>query len=566
MSNKLNLKAGRKFYKQVLLFSMTLIVIITLTISAVIYIFLDHSVNDTIRRNETFNAMRISQNFTEELDIVSSIINSFAIMDPIPVDQLEYVTQLWIRRSVHDTLESYLRNYDYIAGISVDIAGLSSSSGQLYTDTFSSVCQYQGITISLCDTWEWPYYIQFKNNESLHSMNPVILQVKAEKLADSVFPVRDSMRKEYIINEDGMILLSEDSSDIFRPLSSLFELDIKNDSVTTFRQQNRDYYVIRHKVSEDLPFYYVSLVDADYYHSTVQSTLIKCLIIGFTLLSIAIVAVYFIVNYTYRPIRKILETLKYYSQDVSFYKNEIQFIHTQIEKNIQDKQHLEEALPKAIEKLYLAQVRTLQAQINPHFLFNTLENIKSLSIKKCGIDNEIEQSLVYLNGILFESINRENILTSVADEIRITNLYIALMQLRYSDCFAVEWDVTPDVHDLNIIRFTLQPLVENCILKGFRHNRTGYHIQIRISRMEEILTVTVSDNGHGMSAEKLQELYTDLADLETTPIGSIGLKNIHLRIRLLFGDNFGIRNITSSTQGTTVALTLPVIQGSFTFT
>ena len=244
------------------------------------------------------------------------------------------------------------------------------------------------------------------------------------------------------------------------------------------------------------------------------------------------------------------------------HEDEITFITLQIQNTIKEKRNLEQRLPETVKKLNHSQIAALQSQINPHFLFNTLENIKGISVSNYGINNDIEKSLILLDTILYESINQKNILSSIQEEINITKTYIELMRLRYGNVFTVEWSVTNDsICHAKIIRFTLQPIIENCFLKGFNRKRTDNKICISFVESDGNIEISITDNGKGIEPELLKRIKSDLSDFENNESNHVGLKNVNLRIKLLFGDDYGISDIKSDCNGTTVKIKIPIIIG-----
>ena len=557
--NKIHRKFGRSFYKKTLMVSICTIAAVALAITATIYISLNRSVDRTLEQIETTNAQRIAQNFKNTLDLVCSISGYFATLDSIPIDYMDVDAKSWVKTTISSTLNSYLLNHDYITGIRAVLGNTQFSAGKMQESSFTKITEYNGVSVSVCDEDAWPYYLQFESNPSRHSVNKITLQIKAETMAGQVFTVVNSQRDEYIIHPNGTVLLSSGSG-FFQPISTLYDLDLQTPGFMSATIDSRHCYITIEPVGNEVPFYYVSIIDAGYYYSFNQNAITQSALIGFVLVTVSVLFVYFIITYTYKPIREISDTFQHYYPDTEINENEIQFINTQIRKTIRDKQNLEEQLPETIKKLNHAQIRALQSQINPHFLFNTLENIKSISVKNYGIDNEIEQSLILLDTILFESINQKNILSTIGEEIHITKCYISLMELRYSQTFTTTWDIQPpEIERASIIRFTLQPIVENSILKGFDPKRSDNQLHICIHSTQADIQIRVIDNGRGMPPERLEALRADLNNLENQPADHIGLKNVNFRIKLLYGINYGITNIESSPEGTCVELKIPRI-------
>ncbi len=214
-------------------------------------------------------------------------------------------------------------------------------------------------------------------------------------------------------------------------------------------------------------------------------------------------------------------------------------------------------IPKIIEKSKYSQAQAVYSQINPHFLFNTLDNLKWRSVLDLGVDNNIEKICILLQKIIYECLQQSDMISTIKKEIEIANTYIALMQIRYENTFSVDWDVDEEIKTALIIKLTLQPLLENSIMHSFEPNKPGQKIAISIKKeTENSIIITVSDNGKGIDKEKLKKIQNSLKDEEPSS-KHIGIKNVHLRYRLLYGEEFGIIAIESDNTGTRVHLRTP---------
>lgn len=200
--------------------------------------------------------------------------------------------------------------------------------------------------------------------------------------------------------------------------------------------------------------------------------------------------------------------------------------------------------------------RALQAQINPHFLLNTLNNIKWMAYIRN--DKEVGDMLSSLGGVLEQSIGRGGTLIPLRQEIEYIDNYIELMKMKFNDKLSVEYDIADELLDQEVIKIMLQPVVENSLIHGIEPMYGAGRIVIRARRQEECFLLTVADNGVGISHEKLQELKARLSSGSEELPERIGIKNVHDRIRLQYGDPYGIHIHSRIHEGTTVSFLLPV--------
>lgn len=202
-----------------------------------------------------------------------------------------------------------------------------------------------------------------------------------------------------------------------------------------------------------------------------------------------------------------------------------------------------------------AQMTALQAQINPHFLYNTLETIRFM----IALRDERAVTMVQLLADLFRvSIGKGERYVTLQKELQHVRLYVSIQELRYPERFKVSYEIDDNVLRLFTVKFLLQPIIENSIHHGFESMESGGLIRIRGGIEGNVLQLSVEDNGHGIDAEKLAHLRAQLRGNERG--GSIGLLNVHERLRLHFGDSFGISIESVEGQGTRTRVTLPLLR------
>lgn len=210
----------------------------------------------------------------------------------------------------------------------------------------------------------------------------------------------------------------------------------------------------------------------------------------------------------------------------------------------------------------IIQSKMLKYQINPHFLYNTLNTIASMG--ELSDFPEIVTIAKNLSYIMQYNL-RGSSFVSLASEIEMVKSYIEIQQIRFPDTFAVQYDIAEDVKELQIIKFILQPIVENIFQHGFSKKKKDNQIVIRAYREEKRLFLVVKDNGKGMEKEKIREInaklteerkYTDQE--ETGEHQSIGIYNVNRRIRIYYGKEYGVRIAENAAQGAEMILSLGV--------
>ena len=202
-----------------------------------------------------------------------------------------------------------------------------------------------------------------------------------------------------------------------------------------------------------------------------------------------------------------------------------------------------------------AEIRTLQAQIKPHFLYNTLDTIRWMAEEHDA--PEIASTVNALTRLFRISLSRGREVIPLSEETEHVRSYLYIQKVRYEDKLNYVIDIPDSLGGLMVNKLILQPLVENAIYHGIKQKRGPGHIEVRARREENTLVFTVSDDGAGMSPEKCAQLNRELTDENAIPDSGYGIFNVNNRIRLSYGRAYGLRYAINDLGGVTVTLTCP---------
>ena len=224
-----------------------------------------------------------------------------------------------------------------------------------------------------------------------------------------------------------------------------------------------------------------------------------------------------------------------------------------LERNIHDIYQLELSQKDA-------NMRALQAQINPHFMYNTLEFLRMYAVMEN--QNELADIIYEFSSLLRNNISDERE-TTLKQEVEFCRKYSYLCMVRYPKSIAYGFKIDPGLEEMRIPKFTLQPLVENYFAHGVDHRRTDNVISIKALKKEGYVEILVTDNGRGMPADKLAEIQDKLAQrtFEHTvdysgKRQSIGIVNVHERFVLYFGDRYDISVESVEQEGVRYRITI----------
>jgi two-component system sensor histidine kinase YesM len=217
---------------------------------------------------------------------------------------------------------------------------------------------------------------------------------------------------------------------------------------------------------------------------------------------------------------------------------------------------------KEQENLKKAELRALQAQINPHFLYNTLDTIIWMAQSQKA--DQVIEIVSALSSFFRISLSKGRDWITIGEEVERTRSYLTIQRMRYRDIMDFKIEMDESVSSYTILKLILQPLVENAIYHGIKNKREGGTIVVRVQpKSGDEVQIEVEDNGIGFPPEKLAQLQAELEDdsgdirLES----GFGIGNVNKRIRLYYGKQYGISVKSEYHTGTCVTLVIPARKG-----
>ncbi len=200
-------------------------------------------------------------------------------------------------------------------------------------------------------------------------------------------------------------------------------------------------------------------------------------------------------------------------------------------------------------------LRMLANQTNPHFLFNVLETIRSKA--NCIGAMDIVQIVKLLGKILRSNLEFESEAILLREELNLVKCYLDLQKYRFKDKIEYEINTSVNIDHYKVLPMIIQPIVENSFVHGLEGKIGPGVIRINVSKTEDMLKICVSDNGAGMSEEKLKVIWSSLEDQEYDPNRRVGLRNVYQRIKLKYGERYGLEISSKLNEGTEVSILLP---------
>lgn len=207
-----------------------------------------------------------------------------------------------------------------------------------------------------------------------------------------------------------------------------------------------------------------------------------------------------------------------------------------------------------------AELKALQSQINPHFLYNMLDTI-FWEAEAAGQD-KISEMVINLSRLFRLSLNQGKSFTSVAKEKELIELYLTLQKMRFQETLEYVIDIPAELHDYVILKLSLQPFIENALIHGIERKRGGGRVSISGQRSGDKLIFVIEDNGSGMSDETLQKILTmpDETDVYTArDVGGYAVQNVYARLKHFYKGDFALNYTSVPGEGTRVEIIVPVI-------
>lgn len=548
---------SRRFFIQIITLTISFLLILCILFVSILYVNSKNATANTIFKTELErNTERVRQSdiyFGQLITIGTSFINL-----TIPYDSLITAEPIWTRTLFDAMLQSHINTNRYISAIDVEISGISLYPSQISHE--KDLGNFYIFEMHAPSETQWPYYFDLTSKKDIPN-NQITLTLDGYLLSKQIFTYESQERMEYLLTPDDTVLLTNQKQAFFQNIEDLLpgiDLSESPESKQTLGTYENYYYVLSEP--DKYQFRILSLVPQSFYSSQYTTITLQTLLMSGCLFLVAILISFFLTTRFYRPIKKTIELLQTYIPDnLHEYENEIVYIQQNIAKYAIKEKTVVATMLENLSRIQNAQTAVLQYQINSHFLFNTLENVKALSISKLGMSNEIESSIILLNTIIKEGVFQKKIIVSLSHELHLAECYLKLMLLRFPDV-DVQWSVDETLYPYQLFKFSLQPVLENCFAHAFkaRLNRKK-SIQISICQNRDGFSIIVRDNGRGMDEESLQNMEQSLNDsTESGSSSHVGIRNIHERITDTFGQDYGIR-IKAASPGTIVEIRYPLI-------
>ncbi len=380
----------------------------------------------------------------------------------------------------------------------------------------------------------------------------------------------DSMFSNFLmINEKNIYILDDQNTQIYSNTISNAETyvsfnDIRvADSQRMVKSTSEEDFLVSIVNSRYFNWTYISAVPLSIVLKQLNGMINTTVIFSCISLSVCLFLTLFVTINNYRPVKLMLHMINEYNEHNTIHhvkaslNNEYGYIIYNLLQTFIKKQEIEKKLSEEIALQKESSLLALQSQINPHFLYNLLETINWEAIDLLGEGNTISKILLSMASNLRYITTNSYTPVTIQEDLDNLKKYIAIYQMMDPDRISFTFRIDPTILSIKVHKLLIQPLVENAINHGMSNTKAGGKIRISIKRVKGSLLAKVTDNGRGISKDKLEMLRNQLKDSSFPNNDHLGLKNVDDRLKLKYGQ-LGLKLRSKPQLGTVVYFLLPV--------
>lgn len=403
-------------------------------------------------------------------------------------------------------------------------------------------------------------YVKKVWDRKLKSDGFLIIDFKMTEIKNILSNQSDSSKNvgSFVFDHNGYVLPPDGNVDFeYKSLETA-------PSGSTLKSTNGQEFIIFKKQFPKTNWYVTEFFEKDVFYQPVHEIKKIAIVVVMTSALICLFASLFISHKISKPIRNLQRVMKQVESGnleetfVVQSKDELGDLGRGFNKMIIEIKKLIQSVKQEEKLKKEAEITALQLQINPHFIYNTLETINSLARKKR--EHDISHLIVLLGRLLRLSISSFEEKIPIKQEIDYIGYYLEIQKARMREPFEYAIDIDPKIEGCLSVKWILQPIVENAIIHGIETLKAEGRLEIFGETKDSAIVFTIKDNGKGIDALKLEQIRYQLqhnsADLAKY-MKKIGLYNVQTRINAHYGKPFGIQIASEITKGTTVTITIP---------
>ena len=367
------------------------------------------------------------------------------------------------------------------------------------------------------------------------------------------------------VGEQGYIyLINDDNEIVYHPKQTMINIGLLNEDLLKLDGITDSVYVESGKVTvvkmvENTSWRVVGVSSvASLAENQTGSIMVGIIILSTVGLITSIIAIVVYRRLMHKPINLLIKAMDEFELDINSYEQQDQISIRELDRLSESFGQLALKIQGLVKQVFeeenelrRTEYKALQSQINPHFLYNTLDSILWMAEKKKTDD--VVHMVSALAKLFRISISRGDEFISISDEVEHATSYLKIQSYRYKNKFTFNFNISDEARDLVCNKITLQPIIENCLIHGMSPVDI-MNIDINIYIKDDKLCMDIADDGVGMSEEQL----ISLLDGTHNSKSGIGITNVSNRIKIYFGDEYGVTVDSVQDEGTTVHIILPM--------
>lgn len=364
----------------------------------------------------------------------------------------------------------------------------------------------------------------------------------------------------YIINEYNRVVYSNKEKYFLTEFDADILKDIEEEDGGIIKI-NEDSFAGYIKNDDRNSWKFVVLTSIENYNEKIQRVRIMIILIISVIILLGIIVSLILAFNVYEPVSDIVKVID--SSDgremiSTFNDNEVKYVATKIMQIIDDNNDLKDELGKRMKEYQDLQFIALQSQINPHFLNNTLNVIVLKLAREVSIESESLNMLTAMTRLIRYVFRSGEIFVGFKTELEFLRMYVELLKKRYKD-FDVEWDIDENVCKYKILNVCIQPIVENAVFHGVGAMREDGLVKIQIKEEESFIRINITDNGSGITPEKLEEIRAEFKKEAFDNI-HVGIKNVYRRLKIVYSNEASMEIESEPGQFTSITMYIPKIE------
>jgi two-component system, sensor histidine kinase YesM len=514
----------------------------------------------------------INASFPDDIDIASKYYNYYEARSSY-VNKYAIYSFEGIKISVYTNNNSILYDSEFIRFIDEDI-----EKENWYKDTVSEAEPYVITSPTRDSSGKYTFSIikLIENNKLTHRVNLVRIEIPLTSFSSLI--EKEGLNKDiYLISPRDTTMLSTEEEFIGKPIAEAgigHIKNIKSSSISNLKYSSKQESVIFNEPLQDKyplnGYRLITIISPPVILGKTNEIVRYSLIVCLGSITIAVFFIIIFSNTLTKKLKTLVNTMgkvRDGNLDISISsedKDEIGELSRSFDSMLKrintliNTVYVQDLEVKDLQiRRKEAELRALQSQINPHFLFNTVESIR-MNVLKNG-DHETSDILQSFGRLLRKSIEWESHFVSLASEMELVENYVQIQKFRYRSRFDYEINLSPDLSEIIIPKFIIQPIVENAIYHGLEMKKKDGLLIIYAYKSSGNLKIIVRDNGMGIAKAKLKALKNLVANkVPSETSTSIGLRNVNQRIKLLYGNNYGLTFCSKPNKGTKVEVLLPI--------